>query len=98
MIHDFLSFYIVVSHNVSSGKRKHLSGRLRATVSMVTPLKSSMQWDITSLVQTVNLIRAKTSITPIGLYIFFFFKTWFGMSEQVWIDETNYNFAFQISK
>jgi len=66
-----------------------------------------MWWDITSLVQNVNLIRAKKSITPIGLNIFFcvnrgttgkIFKTYFGLSEQVWMDERNYKFAFQISK
>jgi len=33
------------------------------------------RWDITSLVQSVNLIRAKKSITPIGLNIFFFAST-----------------------
>jgi len=56
-----------------------------------------MWWDITSLVQSVNLICAKKSITLIGLNIFFFastaesratlFKTFFGQSEQVWMDE-----------
>ena len=34
-----------------------------------------MRSDVTSLVQSVNLIRAKTSITPIGLNIFFFAST-----------------------
>jgi len=66
-----------------------------------------MRWDITSLVQSVNLIRAKKSVSPLSLNIFFFtgtgepwpnFATCFGLSEQVWMDETNYNFAFQISK
>jgi len=59
MIHDFLSFYIVVS-NVRSGKTKHFYGRSRATVSIATPQQWSMQWDIISLVQGVNLIRAKS--------------------------------------
>jgi len=35
----------------------------------------SMQWDITSLVQSVNLIRVKKSETPIGLNIVFFAST-----------------------
>jgi len=42
------------------------------TLSIATPLQQSMRWDITSLVPSVNLIRAKKSITPIGRNIFFF--------------------------
>ena len=52
-----------------------------------------MRWDITSLVQSVNLIRAEKSITRIGLNIYFFastgeprakiVKTCFGRSEHV---------------
>jgi len=34
-----------------------------------------MRWDITSLVRSVNPIRAKKSITPIGLNISFFTST-----------------------
>ena len=51
-----------------SGKRKHLYGRPRATVSIATPL----QWEMTSLVQSLNLIRAQKSITSVGLNMFFF--------------------------
>ena len=39
-------------------------------INIATPLQLSMQWDITSLVQSVNLICAKKSITLIGLNIF----------------------------
>jgi len=46
MIHDFLSFYIVVR----SGKKKHFYGRPRVTVSIATPLQWSMRWDIILLV------------------------------------------------
>jgi len=65
-----------------------------------------MRWDITSLVQSVNLIRPKMSMTPVGLNIFSLrqqgntgniFKTCFGLREQLWMDETSYNFGFQIS-
>jgi len=45
------------------------------TVSIAMPLQWSMRWDITSLVQSVNLIRAQKSITTVGLYIFFFAST-----------------------
>jgi len=38
MIHDFLSFYIVVS-KTRSGKWKHFYGRPRATVNIATPLQ-----------------------------------------------------------
>jgi len=66
-----------------------------------------MRWDITSLVQK-NQMCAKKTIIPIGLNIFLcvnrgtkgkIFKTCFGLSEQVWMDESSYNmlFKFQIS-
>jgi len=64
-----------------------------------------MRWDITLLVQSVNQICAKKvyySNRP--KYVFLcvnsritskIFKTSFGQSEQVWMDETiSYNFAF----
>ena len=54
-------------------------------------------WDVTSLVQSVNLICGKKSITPNRPKYFFLcvnsrltsniFKTFFGQSEQVWMDE-----------
>jgi len=57
---------------VRSGKKKHFYCRPRATVSIATPLEWIMRWDITSLVQSVNLILTKKSVTPIGLNILFF--------------------------
>jgi len=51
---------------------KHFYGRPRATVNIATPLQQSMRWDIASLVQSINLICAKKSITLIGLNIFSF--------------------------
>jgi len=63
---------MLLKANVRSGKRKHCNGQARATVSIATPLQWSMRWDITSLIQSVNLICAKKPITPIGLNIFFF--------------------------
>jgi len=69
MKHDLLLFYIVVS-KCEEWKEKAFYGRLRATVSIATPLQWSMRWGITSLVQSVNLIRAQKSITQIGLNIF----------------------------
>ena len=44
-------------------------------INIATPLQQSMRWDITSLVQRVNLIRAKKFITLIGVNIFFFAST-----------------------
>jgi len=56
-----------------------------------------MRWDITSLVQTVNLICAKNVYySNRSKYLFLcvnsritsnIFKTCFGQSEQVWMDE-----------
>jgi len=54
MIHDFLSFHIVV-RECEEWKVEALYGRLRATVSMATPLQWSMRWNITSLVQSVHI-------------------------------------------
>jgi len=73
-IHDFLSFRIVVS-KCEEWKEEAFFGRPWATVIIATPLRSSMWWDITSLVQSVNLFCAKKSITLIGLNIFFFAST-----------------------
>ena len=53
-----------------NGKRKHFYGRPRATVNIATSLQWSMRWDITSLVQSANLIHAKKSVTPISLFFF----------------------------
>ena len=61
-------------------------------INIATPLQLSMRWDITLLVQSVNLICAKESITLIGLNFFSLrqqhnheqnFKTSFGQSVQV---------------
>ena len=87
-----------------SGKRKHFYGRPRATVNIAMSLQQSMRWDITSLVQSVNLICAKKVYFSNRPKYFFcdnsrimsqILKTCFGHSEQVWMDETiSYNFAF----
>jgi len=66
-----------------------------------------MRWDITSLVQSVNLICAKKVYYSHSPKYFFLcvnnrikskiFEPCFGQSEQVWTDETiSYNFAFEI--
>jgi len=55
MIHDFLSFYIVVSKRES---RKFLWSAA-GDINIAKPMQLSMQWDIASLVQSVNLICAK---------------------------------------
>jgi len=55
MIHDIFSFYIVAS-KCEEGKEKAF---LWAALNIATPVQYSMRWDITSLVQSVNLICAK---------------------------------------
>ena len=70
MIHDFLSFYIVVS-KCEEWKEEAAPGDMN----IATPLQLSMRWDITTLVQSVNLIWAKKSVTLIGLNMFFFSST-----------------------
>jgi len=52
-MHDFLSFYIVVS-KCEEWRKKHLYGLPWAAVSIATPLQWSMQWDITLLIQSEN--------------------------------------------
>ena len=44
-------------------------------INIATPLQWSMRWDVTLLVQSVNLICAKKSIAVIGPNIFFFEST-----------------------
>jgi len=70
MIPDFLSFYIVVS-KCEEWKGEAFSWSAPGDINIGTPLQLSMRWDITSLVQSVNLICAKKSITLIGLIMFF---------------------------
>jgi len=82
---------------VRSGKWKHFYGRPWATVNIATPLQQGMRWDITSLVQNVNLICAKKVYYCNRPKYFFLcvnsritskiFKTCFGQNEQVWMDE-----------
>jgi len=74
MIHDFLSFYIVVS-KCEEWKEKAFLWSVPGDIHIPTPLQLTMRWDITSLVQSVNLICAKKSITLIGLNKFFFAST-----------------------
>jgi len=49
MIHDFLSFHIVVS-KCEEWKEEAAPGDMN----IATPLQLSMRWDVTSLVQSVN--------------------------------------------
>ena len=66
-------------------------------INIATPLQYSMRWDITSLVQSVNLICAKKVYYSNTAKYFFLcvnsritsniFKACFGQSEQVWMDE-----------
>jgi len=58
MIHDFLSFYIVVSKS-EEWKVEAFLWSAPGDINIATPLQLSMRWDITSLVQMVNLICAK---------------------------------------
>ena len=66
-------------------------------INIATPLQQSMRWDITSLVQSVNLICAnKVYCSNRPKYFFLcvnsrimsnIFKTCVRQSEQVWMDE-----------
>ena len=58
MIHDFLSFYIVVS-KCEERKVEAFSWSAPGDSNIAKPLQLSMRWDITSLVKSVNLIYAK---------------------------------------
>jgi len=69
MMHDFLSFYIVVSKG-EKWKEEAFVWSARGTVSIAMPLQWSMRRNITSLTQSVNLIRVQKSFTPISLNIF----------------------------
>jgi len=57
-IHDFLSFYIVVS-KCEEWKEEAFLWLAPGDINIATPLQLSMRWDITSLVQSVNLVCAK---------------------------------------
>jgi len=99
MIHDFLSFYIVVGKceawkgeaflwsapelreafkhfygrpqaNVRSGKGKNFYVA-QGDINIAKPLLLSMLWDITSLVQSVNLICAKRIKKLLKAYVCF---------------------------
>ena len=92
MIHDFLSFYIVVS-KCEEWKEEALLWLAPGDINIVTPLQQSIRWDITSLIQGVNLICAKkVYYFDRPKYVFLcvnsrttssIFKTCFGQSEQV---------------
>jgi len=96
MIHDFLSFYIVVS-KCEKWKKEAFLWSAPGDINIGTPLQQSIRWDITSLVQSVNLICAKKVYCSNRLKYFFLcvnsritsniLKTYFGQSEQVWIDK-----------
>jgi len=58
MIHDFLSFYIVVS-KCKEWKEGAFLWSAPGDINIATSLQLSMPWDISSLVQCVNLICAK---------------------------------------
>ena len=96
MIHEFFSFYIVVS-KCEEWKEKAFLWSAPGEINIATPLQLSMRWNITSLVQSVNLICAKkVYFSNKPKYVFLcvnsritsnIFKTCFGLSEQVWMDE-----------
>jgi len=71
MIHDFLFISIVVG-KCEEWKEEALLWSAPSNINIATPLQKRRRWDITLLVQSVNLICAKMSIALIGLYIFFF--------------------------
>jgi len=58
MIHYILSFYIVVS-KCEEWKEEGFLWSAPGDINIATPLQWSMRWDITSLVQSINLICAK---------------------------------------
>jgi len=60
MIHDFLSFYIVVS-KCEEWKVEAFLWSALGNINIATPLQLRMRWDNTLLVQSVNLICAKKS-------------------------------------
>jgi len=74
MLHDFLSFYIALS-KCEEWKEEAFLWSAPGDINIATPLQLSMRWDITTLVQSVNLIWAKKSVTLIGLNMFFFSST-----------------------
>jgi len=95
MIHDFFSFYIVVS-KCEEWKEKVCLWSVPGDINIATPLQLTMRWDITSLVHSVNPICAKKVYYSNRPKYFFLcvnsritskiFKTCFGQSEQVWMD------------
>jgi len=95
MIHDFLSFYIVVS-KCKEWKEEAFLWSAQGDINIATPLQLAKQWDITSLVKSVNLICAKKvyySNRPIYCFLCVnsritrkFLITCFRQSEQVWMD------------
>jgi len=95
-LHDFLTFYIVLS-KCEEWKEEAFSWSDPGEINIATPLQLSMRWNITSMVQSVNLICAKKvyySNRPKYLFLCVnsritcnILKTCFGQSEQVWMDE-----------
>jgi len=77
MTHDFFWFYIVVS-KCEEWKEEAFLWSAPGDINIAKPLQLSMRWDISSLVQSVNLICAfvtKKFVTLIGLNMFFFAST-----------------------
>jgi len=95
-MHDFLSFYIVVS-KCEEWKVEAFLWSAPGDINIATPLQLRMRWDNTSLVQSVNIICAKKGYyCNRPKYVFLcinsritskIFKTCFGQSEQVWMDK-----------
>jgi len=95
-MHDFLLFYIVVS-KCEEWKEEAFLWSAPGDINIATSLQWSMRWDITSLVQSVNLNCAKKVYYCNRPKYFFLcvnsritsniLKTCFGQSEQVWMDE-----------
>jgi len=74
MIHDFLSFYIVVS-KCEEWKKEAFLWCAPGDINIATPLQLNMRWDINSLVQSVNLICARKVYCSNRPKYFFFAST-----------------------
>jgi len=74
MIHDFISFDTIVS-KCEKWKKEAFLWSAPGDMNISTPLQQSMRWDITSLVQNVNLICAKKVYYSNKPKYFFFAST-----------------------
>jgi len=91
------SHFIIVVSKCEEWKVEAFLWSALGDINIATPLQQGMRWDITSLVQNVNLICAKKVYYCNRPKYFFLcvnsritskiFKTCFGQNEQVWMDE-----------